>query len=363
MPRGNYTKRVECDAVLAHVDALQAKYPSIADRHIGMMAGIGEGQISKVRRTRGLVTADTESRVLAVQESHIALMPPRWVPSEPTRRHVIMLLAVPGSGTVQVGAAAGVSPDTVRNTAAGKYPKILTTTAARLRNVTPAMVTGTRPLKDAGPSTTRLRALQANGWPINALIAMMGLPWCRVSEGRYIYVHESTEAAILALYRRIGDTPGPSNRARTEAKKAGYLTPIHYDDDMNAVVVPKAAGKYTQDDARFWLCVLAHSIRGERPLEVSNRLGGKVKANGIGHIRDRAGLRMEKPTDQDVRPTPSPGQEILLAGIAEAIEGIDLTEVTDVLDDADIDYLARWQIVKAAQAEQAAQDEEGEEAA
>jgi hypothetical protein len=78
----------------------------------------------------------------------------------------------------------------------------------------------------------RLRALGAIGYPLRSLGVEIG--WTS-NLGRLIWgnqrVHRSTAQLVKDAYERLSGTPGPSQRARKAAKRAGYAPPLAWDDD------------------------------------------------------------------------------------------------------------------------------------
>lgn len=83
----------------------------------------------------------------------------------------------------------------------------------------------------------RLRALMRMGWPareINTRLHALGIADRRAAEnmlnspGRW--VTRSHHDAVASVYRELSHVPGPSERSRRRAEKAGYPGPAQWDD-------------------------------------------------------------------------------------------------------------------------------------
>lgn len=85
---------------------------------------------------------------------------------------------------------------------------------------------------DATGTRRRIHALQAIGWTVNDIGAQLGCTGSAVWQlCRRALVHRSTAAKVRELYRRLADTSGESEWARTYARHQGWLPPLWWDDD------------------------------------------------------------------------------------------------------------------------------------
>lgn len=85
---------------------------------------------------------------------------------------------------------------------------------------------------DATGTVRRIRALQALGWryrDIDEAAGYGGRNWAHnlTTQGR---VHLDTAEKVDLVYRRLGMTPGPSDRVRRHALKMGWPPPLAWDD-------------------------------------------------------------------------------------------------------------------------------------
>jgi hypothetical protein len=88
---------------------------------------------------------------------------------------------------------------------------------------------------DSTGSARRLQALAALGWNLAALAPQLGMTVSRV---QYLQTQQSatalrrTAARVAAVYARLSMTPGPSDRTRRHALRAGWEPPLAWDDDV-----------------------------------------------------------------------------------------------------------------------------------
>jgi len=85
---------------------------------------------------------------------------------------------------------------------------------------------------DATGSRRRIQALAAIGWSLGEQSRRLGL---NASMAHKItirsWVWPQTADKIRALYDELSMVPGPSQRARNDAKRRGWLPPLAFDDD------------------------------------------------------------------------------------------------------------------------------------
>jgi hypothetical protein len=103
-------------------------------------------------------------------------------------------------------------------------------------------------LTDNAGTVRRLQALSAIGWGLVDLSAETGMAIAalgRLRAGTHA-THRRTRQTIAELYDRLSMTPGPSQRARDYAARAGWLPPLAWDDDD--IDDPGAWGNVTIED-------------------------------------------------------------------------------------------------------------------
>lgn len=81
----------------------------------------------------------------------------------------------------------------------------------------------------AEPMCNAVRALHALGYRAEDIARGAGVSRSSVTDavkGRFAVVNRGTAYAVLAFAQLVGDTPGPSQRTRTTARRKGWLPPI-----------------------------------------------------------------------------------------------------------------------------------------
>lgn len=89
-------------------------------------------------------------------------------------------------------------------------------------------------LVDSLGTVRRLRALSAIGWSQSYLAARLGKATSAVHilvVGRHDRVQRRIADAVAALYDELSMTPGPSEYARTTARRNGWAAPLAWDED------------------------------------------------------------------------------------------------------------------------------------
>ena len=81
----------------------------------------------------------------------------------------------------------------------------------------------------------RIQALAAIGWPRQLISEHSGVVVFRLNDlvQRDITVIESNAIAVRAAYESLCMTPGPSNRVRARAARAGWAPPLAWDDNID----------------------------------------------------------------------------------------------------------------------------------
>lgn len=342
MPEG-LPQRVAVTPIHEHVERLRREFPTLTMWHLAVVAGVPEGVAYRLG-VGSVHTAAVEHRdaLLAVTVDDLRANPPAYLPAAPVVAHLRRLLRHPDVTVIAIAARSGISKATIHHILSEDRPTMREYVAESLLGVSAAMVAPKRPryVADPAPTVTRIRALMANGWSIPALSRECGIPVNNIlyrPDGRM-----SVDRAdrVAAMFERLGDRPGGCVRARKAAVALGYRPPIHYDDDMH--LIPDAAydGASDQDDARMRLRVLALSLQGLYPREIAQRIG--ASADHVSTIRSRGGLRATKSQATD---RPRFHEDARYAAALDAVVGIDGDERTEMYDDPDIDYVARWTAV------------------
>jgi hypothetical protein len=162
----------------------------------------------------------------------------RWQPFTPisqTQAHIAELAAL-GYGHRRIAQLAALNRKIVRDIAHGfrhdpgrgnpPLTKIRTETATAILAVPlDAASVAAGQVVCAGATWERIHALIALGYTRAWIAQQIGgqRPALQLDRRR---VTAANERAVAELYERIGDTPGPSERARTEGRRRGWLTPF-----------------------------------------------------------------------------------------------------------------------------------------
>lgn len=203
----------------------------------------------------------------------------RWEGLVDPRRaalHVAVLRA--GGWTVaQVAATAGVGRHSVSRLSNGSRDLV----QARIANAILAVRYDTPPpgpytAVDATGTVRRLQALVYMGWTSPQLAGMLACQPSHLNRMLTVTtVQERTRVAVAALYDRLWDQQPPANtsdrrghirRARTRAKKYGWVGPLAWDDDT--IDAPDAAPEQepaAQEADRLDETAVEAALQGEKP--------------------------------------------------------------------------------------------------
>lgn len=162
-----------------------------------------------------------------------------------TRHHIERLIAA-GWTQAQIARVARLAHRTVGAVVAG-CPTVANATALAILTIPlgPAP-TDTRDV-DATGTIRRIRALVAIGWPVAQLAHRFGLyPTAlgNIARGQLQHVRATTADTIALEYRELCRTPGPSQRARNEARKKGWHGPLAWDDIDDPAAQPERFEEY-----------------------------------------------------------------------------------------------------------------------
>lgn len=325
---------VPAERALAHVDALIEKCPGLTQTHFARLAGLAHNGLTVARRA-GRITEETEERILAVSERHYLLSPPPQMPTTIVRDHVVVLLDQTGAYRNTVARAANVNYQTVYNVLGLKWPSVKWRIYASLMALTADDLIAEHYWVDRRPTTTRLRALQANQWSLSALGRSLDMNLSTlVHADPESPMHAPVERRIKAVYEAIGDTPGDSPRSATIARGLGFYPPIYYDEDMNLIEAPE--DDEAQHEARTDLCILGQTIENRSVAQIAAALG--VNERRVSRVRRLAGVGIERALDGGYEAVER--REGAFAAIRAVVRLIHYRTTIDALDEPGLDYVA-----------------------
>ena len=335
------------DRALEHVARLQRAVPGLTVTHVARLAGLSSSLIGRARRT-GRLTEETESRILAVTLEHVCAHPPSHIRITPVLLdHLNLLMSESGLPPTSIARAAGLTPQGVYKVLGRDRTseKVTYRVFVALMSLTVDDVRRETAFVDRTPYVTMLRALQANGWPLEDGIGReYGFdPMRLVLSPPETRMMSHVARAIETLYRDIGDTPGPSLRAANAARRLGYFPPMHYDEDMTLVrqrpTKDQAAAEERSKKARTHLRIIALTLMAQSGSEIAAATG--VTKRTVARLRVRVGLTIvhDDITKAYAVAETIPGARALAR---TAVLGIDPRNGDDRTDDYEIDYTERY---------------------
>jgi len=340
--RGGGVPTVPAAPALAHIDDLVAAFPGATPTHVARLAGLSSSVLPKARQS-GRVAVETSERLQAVRIEHLRLMPPPLVPSRYAGTHVQGLMdetGLPASAVVRA-LRGSVSHQTVYNVL-GRGPRRYEQIKFRLHSIIVATtadeVRGADAWCDRRATIVRLRALQANGWPLSVIGPAYGMNLTNlVKQPEDTPMWASLARRIEAMYLSIGDQPGPSVRSMKYARGLGFKPPIYYDEDMRLIEVEEETEhEREQREARLDLCILGLTLDGRSVAQIAQVLGVTDKA--ISAARRRGGLAVTRNFAGDyIASEREPGA---IAAIRAALRDVHYRSTLDVLDADGLDYAA-----------------------
>lgn len=152
------------------------------------------------------------------------------IDAEPAREHINKLGEL-GMSRAAVARAAGVGSTVVDQIYRGQ-PTTGANTARRILAVEPVLPDNA--VVSSLGTSRRLQSLMTAGWDAVTLVAMLDASPNQVSRWRWRAwptMRNGDHKRVAALYRQIGDRPGPSDAARAQAGYRGYVPSICWDDD------------------------------------------------------------------------------------------------------------------------------------
>jgi len=126
----------------------------------------------------------------------------------------------------------------------------------------------------------RLRALARVGYSLDALHQRSGLPMMTLSvirSGRVATVRADTHRVVRELYDALSMTPGASETTRTTAWRAGWASPLAWDDDTidDPAAEPNTGAPARHLDLDEWMFLVRS---GEPAAAAARRCGVTVSA-------------------------------------------------------------------------------------
>jgi hypothetical protein len=225
----------------------------------------------------------------------------RTAPSAPAAAHVETLLAA-GASIRAIAETAGVSPSLVCRLRGRVQTRMRRDTANKVLSVTPEKIL-TRS-RQAGfvpalGARRRIQALLAIGWTHNQISSHMPIASSSqlVLSQRGEWITRTTHDAIAAAYNKLAMTPGTSWRTRSRAAKAGYLSPLAWDDIDNPNDNP---GTALVDEAYLDHAAIDRRAAGDRTVRITpaeaTEVIGSLRRQGYSdaEISRRTGLKVDR---------------------------------------------------------------------
>lgn len=326
---------VSAERALAHVDALIAQCPGLTQTHYARLAGLAHNGLVVARRA-GRISVETEERILAVSARHVALSPPPQMPTSIASVHINALLAETGVTPNTIARAADVNYQTVYNVMNPKWPNVKWRIFAALMALTADDLRAETYWVDRAPTVTRIRALQANMWPLHTLGATHGMNLSGLANASLDSpMHAPTARRVQALYEAIGDEVGDSPRSATYARRLGYFPPIYYDEDMNLIEDVDDATRAEQERARTALCILGLTLEGRSVAQIVETLGCVDK--DVSKARKTYGLAIGRTFDGGYEAVEARSGAV--CAIRGAIKRVHYRSTLDALDEPGLDYV------------------------
>lgn len=198
------------------------------------------------------------------------------------------------------------------------------------------------------PAVTRVRALQAQRWPLHWIAEQLGYP----AEIPFLAdspVSPEEDRCVRALFERTGDRQGPCEDSAIAAHALGYWPAIHYDEDMRFIRGSIRGVTQITDPDRYrrYLVILALTVRDFDHAMICRVLNedpdDRAFEKVAGRTRREIGLRMRSSSKMILEPSRlMPEQAPLFRAIRDHTRGIAVLELVDELDDPDLNYRALW---------------------
>ena len=163
---------------------------------------------------------------------------PRTLPVQVVQDHLAMLIESGMSQWAITKAAGYTSRNAIYRFLSGEtHTRVNVSTAQRILAVTPDSDTRPTAPRPIAPSRDRLRALAVMGWDCRALADRLGWDHARcdkIRAGDATWIMARSEQAIADLFDQLWDTPGPSARTRSWARRQQWPAPLDLEPDTTA---------------------------------------------------------------------------------------------------------------------------------
>lgn len=229
---------------------------------------------------------------------------PRKVPAGPSREHLQMLLDA-GVSHQQIAVATGkIVKEQIDHILDGRSRRVYRDTEKVILAVTyEKAMEATFAYVDATGVHRRLEALRWLGWSLPALAEHLDIGYSAVHLlTRRKRVRTTSVKVVDDLYRKLSNTPGPDERERWRAYRAGFLPPAAWDDediddptvkpDLSAVrcIVENCSRSATKKSLCYphW-----RKVDEAGCLEDAQRFKAKVIKLGMDRVLDRERTLME----------------------------------------------------------------------
>jgi hypothetical protein len=147
-----------------------------------------------------------------------------------------------GWTNAQIARATSLDESVIRHTARGICRTVRPATARGILSVSVGPPPASTFIVDATGTMRRIQALTAMGHSSSQLAQDVGTHRSvlgRIARGEHPTVRKDTAAAVAREYRRLSRIPGGNYRARAEARRKGWLSPIAWDDIDNPSAKPE----------------------------------------------------------------------------------------------------------------------------
>lgn len=183
------------------------------------------------------------------------------VPAAPMARRVAALLEA-GMTRHAIAKRVGVDHRIINDLAAGKK-YVYRSTAERFY----ALLRPRPPLVCGIGAHRRVAALVFMGWSLDDIAAMTGADAAALLFRPHLWqqVNRDVHESVARVFARLEMTPGPCDETRRWARRAGYVSPLAWDEDQldDPEAAPNVTGEPSEDDSVDHAAVVRR-MQGER---------------------------------------------------------------------------------------------------
>jgi lambda repressor-like predicted transcriptional regulator len=315
---------------------------------IARAAGVSPNAVRAVL-TKPTARETTVKALLAVAPEMLAAHR-RYVSPAQSVAHIEFLLRCEDCTLPAISSATGLALTGLKTILEGDQKHINIVTEKAILGLTPYVVRRNAYLVGPRRAMTRLRALQAQEWSWVEISRMLDhktiryVTWYAAGKEQ---VTQEVDRRIEALYNKIGDRRGNSPLSADVARRRGFYPAIHYDEDMHLILesIPSkmkwAPAVSPEDRARRNLRIMGLTLREYSMADTAMTIEESEKI--VERARRAVGLKLEQNRGVLVdMPYIKPGQDALVALIAEHTAPIALLEGIESVDKLGTDYVALW---------------------